>query len=63
VTRLVKVKDAANGFAGVFAKNQATVTWGPVVEAPAETWKAVEMALYFGLRGLKKGTTLARLRP
>jgi hypothetical protein len=27
VTRLVIVKDAANGFAGIFAENQATVTW------------------------------------
>lgn len=27
VTRLVNVTDAANGFAGVFAENQATVTW------------------------------------
>jgi hypothetical protein len=27
VTRLVNVRDAANGFAGVFAENQATVTW------------------------------------
>src|SRR5262249_5415318 len=27
ITRLVQVRDAANGFAGVFAENQATVTW------------------------------------
>jgi len=27
VTRLVNVRDAANGFAGIFAENQATVTW------------------------------------
>ncbi len=27
VTRVVKVQDAANGFAGIFAENQATVTW------------------------------------
>jgi hypothetical protein len=27
VTRLVHVRDAANGFAGIFAENQATVTW------------------------------------
>jgi hypothetical protein len=35
---------------------------GPVVEAPAETWKGVEMALYKGRRGLPGGLTLARLR-
>jgi hypothetical protein len=27
VTRLVNVRDAANGFAGTFAENQATITW------------------------------------
>jgi hypothetical protein len=27
VTRVVNVKDTANGFAGIFAENQATVTW------------------------------------
>jgi len=27
VTRLVNVRDSANGFAGIFAENQATVTW------------------------------------
>jgi hypothetical protein len=27
VTRVVKVQDAANGFAGTFEENQATVTW------------------------------------
>jgi hypothetical protein len=35
---------------------------GPVLEAPGETWKGVEMALYKGRRGLPGGLTLARLR-
>jgi hypothetical protein len=35
---------------------------GEVVEAPGETWKGVEMALFKGRRGLPGGLTLARLR-
>jgi hypothetical protein len=34
---------------------------GPVPEAPGETWAAVQSALYQGLRGLPRGTSLARL--
>jgi hypothetical protein len=34
---------------------------GPIAEAPGETWKAVQMALVLGLRGLKGGLSLARL--
>ena len=34
---------------------------GPVVEAPGETWKAVEMALYQGQRGLRGRSTLSQL--
>jgi hypothetical protein len=36
-------------------------TSGPIPEAPGETWKAVQMALVKGLRGLKGGSSLARL--
>jgi hypothetical protein len=36
-------------------------TSGPIPEAPGETWKAVQMALVQGLRGLKGGSSLARL--
>jgi hypothetical protein len=35
---------------------------GQIVEAPGETWKAIEMALYNGRRGLPGGLTLARLK-
>ena len=34
---------------------------GPVMDAPGETWKAVEMALFQGLRGLRGRTTLSQL--
>jgi hypothetical protein len=34
---------------------------GAVADAPGETWKAVNMALYVGHRGLPGGDTLARL--
>jgi hypothetical protein len=34
---------------------------GPIPEAPGETWKAVQMALVQGLRGLKGGSSLAQL--
>lgn len=34
---------------------------GPVVEAPGQTWKAIEVALYQGGRGLPGGLTLAGL--
>jgi hypothetical protein len=39
-----------------------TATSGRVEEAPAETWKAVALALQQGLRGLPRGSSLARLR-
>jgi hypothetical protein len=35
---------------------------GPVVDAPGETWKGIEMAMFKGRRGLPGGLTLARLR-
>jgi hypothetical protein len=34
---------------------------GPIAEAPDETWKAVDVALKQGLRGLKGGSSLAKL--
>jgi hypothetical protein len=34
---------------------------GPVAEAPEETWKAVDLALRNGGRGLRGGSSLARL--
>jgi hypothetical protein len=34
---------------------------GPVIDAPAETWGAVNHALYDGLRGMSGGSSLARL--
>ncbi|HEV3021469.1 MAG TPA: hypothetical protein VGX76_03345 [Pirellulales bacterium] len=36
-------------------------TSGPIVDAPGETWTAVDSALGGGLRGLAGGTSLARL--
>jgi hypothetical protein len=38
-----------------------TRSGGPILEAPGETWMAVEMALNHGQRGLPGGTSLARL--
>ncbi len=37
-----------------------TVWSGRVIDAPSESWRAVHEALYFGCRGFKGGTTLAR---
>jgi hypothetical protein len=34
---------------------------GPIPEAPGESWRAVNLALYKGLRGLPGGDSLARL--
>jgi hypothetical protein len=34
---------------------------GPVVEAPGETWNAINQALWNGVRGLEGKTSLARL--
>jgi hypothetical protein len=34
---------------------------GPIPEAPGESWKAVNLALYVGFRGLPGGDSLARL--
>ena len=34
---------------------------GAVADAPGETWKAIEMALFQGLRGLPGGITLSQL--
>jgi hypothetical protein len=34
---------------------------GPVEEAPGETWHAANLALWFGLRGLPGGSSLALL--
>jgi hypothetical protein len=33
---------------------------GPIAEAPGETWGAVHSALQYGIRGLPKGSSLAR---
>jgi hypothetical protein len=38
-----------------------TADTGPILEAPGETWSAVENALRIGLRGLPGGSSLARL--
>jgi hypothetical protein len=38
-----------------------TLTSGPVVAAPGETWSAVNQALRLGLRGLPAGESLSRL--
>lgn len=35
---------------------------GAILEAPGETWRAMEVALYNGRRGLPGGSTLAKLR-
>jgi hypothetical protein len=34
---------------------------GPIPEAPGENWRAVNLALYLGYRGLPGGDSLARL--
>ena len=34
---------------------------GPIIEAPGETWTAVDVALANGLRGFPRGSSLARL--
>ncbi len=34
---------------------------GPVAEAPGESWSAIDTALHNGLRGLRGGSSLARL--
>lgn len=38
-----------------------TVRSGPVPEAPGETWKGINVALFKGLRGLPGGSSLPRL--
>jgi hypothetical protein len=38
-----------------------TVASGPIPEAPGENWRAVNLALYNGHRGLPGGSSLARL--
>lgn len=48
------------------AHRERTGAWptpsaGPIVEAPGETWNAVEMALIQGLRGLAGGSSLRQL--
>ena len=48
------------------AHHQHHGTWpncdsGPIPEAPGETWQCVSRALFSGLRGLARGSTLARL--
>jgi superfamily II DNA or RNA helicase len=48
------------------AHHQRTGKWptrnsGQIVDAPEETWKVVQMALFQGLRGLPGGSSLARL--
>jgi hypothetical protein len=48
------------------AHHRRTHAWptsesGPVADAPGETWKGVDQALRGGYRGLRGGTTLARL--
>jgi hypothetical protein len=58
--------DEACVHAWAAAHFQRTGKWptcesGPVVEAPGETWAAVNRALERGSRGLPGGTTLARL--
>jgi hypothetical protein len=35
---------------------------GPVLDAPEENWHAINLALYFGHRGLRGGSSLSRLR-
>jgi hypothetical protein len=48
------------------AHKNHTGTWphassGPIVDAPGETWTAVELALSHGQRGLPGGSSLPRL--
>jgi hypothetical protein len=37
------------------------VNSGPIPEAPGENWHAVNLALYNGHRGLRGGSSLAKL--
>ena len=48
---------AHRGRTGAWPNDQA----GPIAEAPGETWKAVQMTLVQGLRGLKGESSLANL--
>jgi hypothetical protein len=48
------------------AHHERTNKWptqgsGPIADSPGDTWKSVQMALVQGLRGLPRGSTLARL--
>jgi hypothetical protein len=48
------------------AHHERTGQWpseasGPIVDAPGETWKAVNLALFQGLRGLAGGSSLYQL--
>jgi hypothetical protein len=38
-----------------------TAASGPVADAPGEDWRALNNALYFGRRGLRRGDSLPRL--
>jgi hypothetical protein len=43
------------------AGRRPTAASGPVADAPAENWRALNLALREGLRGLPGGSSLARL--
>jgi len=51
----------AEAFARRTLGSWPTANSGPVVEAPGETWKALDMALRQGHRGLPAGSSLAYL--
>jgi hypothetical protein len=55
--RILKWADAHYRRTGTWPK----YTSGPIVEAPGETWKAVNLALRHGKRGLPPGSSLVQL--
>ena len=57
VRQILKWADAHHERTGRWPANLSQ----PVAEAPAETWKAVDNALKFGLRGFPGGSSLARV--
>ncbi len=57
VKQILACADAHRRRSGSWPKE----TSGPVVDAPGETWFAVDRALRAGVRGLPGGTSLARL--
>ena len=57
IHQILKWADACRKQTGMWP----TASTGPVAEVPGETWQAVDQALKHGIRGLRGGSSLARL--